>query len=101
VLACSPSTGELSYHWRNQRWRYSPSRRVPGQWNRVPERVGAPLNTQEMFLLTVGLASKGGYTGNNQPWSLAALMFNTIPAVPIFAIFSRYFVAPELRWVKG
>lgn len=72
-----------------------------GAWNSFQNEL-VLLNTQDKFPLTVGLASlKGAYTGNIN-LILAASMFNTIPAVLIFAIFSRYFVqGSTYAGVKG
>ncbi len=72
-----------------------------GQWNSFQNEL-VLLNTQDMFPLTVGLSSlKGAYVGNIN-LILAASMFNTIPAVLIFIIFSRYFVqGSTYAGVKG
>lgn len=72
-----------------------------GSWNSFQNEL-VLLNTQDMFPLTVGLASlKGAYTGNIN-LILAASMFNTIPAIIIFIIFSRYFVqGSTYSGVKG
>ncbi len=72
-----------------------------GSWNDFQNPL-IFLNTPDYFPLTVGLSAlKDGYSSQVN-LILAASMFNTIPAILIFAFFSRYFVeGSTYAGVKG
>lgn len=72
-----------------------------GSWNDFQNPL-IFLNRQEMFPLTVGLSTLKDQYSSAVNLVLTASMFNTIPAIIIFAIFSRYFVeGSTYAGVKG
>jgi len=72
-----------------------------GMWNNFLTPL-VFLNTPELFPLTVGLAFLKGQYGTFYNVVLAGSMFNTIPMVLLFLIFSRFYVqGATYSGVKG
>ncbi len=62
-----------------------------GMWNNFQDAL-IFLNTSDMFTLPVGLSFLRGTYISLYNIVLAGSMFNTIPVLVIFAVFSRYFI---------
>jgi ABC-type glycerol-3-phosphate transport system permease component len=72
-----------------------------GVWNNVLGPL-VLLNTPELYPLTVGLAFLKGQYGTFYNVVLAGSMFNTIPMVLLFLVFSRFYVqGATYSGVKG
>ena len=72
-----------------------------GVWNDFLNML-VLLNTPDMFPLTVGLAFLRGQYGTFYNVVLAGSMFNTLPMVLLFIIFSRFYVqGATYSGVKG
>jgi len=72
-----------------------------GMWNNFLGPL-VFLNTPEMFPLTVGLSFLKGQYGTFYNVVLAGSMFNTLPMVLMFLIFSRFYVqGATYSGVKG
>jgi multiple sugar transport system permease protein len=59
-------------------------------------------NTEDMRVLTIGIASFQGQHGTDYPLLMAGALMATLPMIIVFILFQRYFIEGiALNGIKG